>query len=345
MAKQALIVVLLLVPLLFLLPVSTLALAQDFCVANLLQSQTPSGYPCKPELLVTSNDFVNHGLAEPGLLIPPFKTRLASALVTQFPAVNGLGISATRFDVLPGGVVPMLTHPGATELLFVVEGQMIAGFVSVDRNQVYIKALEKGDLFVFPQGLLHFQYNPANTTAVGFSAYSSSNPGLQIVDWALFKNNLASKIINNVTFVDFPEIRRLKALFGGSEPCFNCKLRAVLIKSHVSIAVSYLANLCFLAIYVRLSPRCRATWTGFSREAFRGIPAFVRLAVPSTLMMCMEWSSYELLVLLSGLLPNPKLETAVLSICINTITLAFMIPFGLGGATRSARRNLLSSSD
>ncbi|TVU05620.1 hypothetical protein EJB05_48789, partial [Eragrostis curvula] len=216
MAKQALIVVLLLVPLLFLLPVSTLALAQDFCVANLLQSQTPSGYPCKPELLVTSNDFVNHGLAEPGLLIPPFKTRLASALVTQFPAVNGLGISATRFDVLPGGVVPMLTHPGATELLLVVEGQMIAGFVSADRNQVYIKALEKGDLFVFPQGLLHFQYNPANTTAVGFSAYSSSNPGLQIVDWALFKNNLASKIINNVTFIDFPEIRRLKALFGGS---------------------------------------------------------------------------------------------------------------------------------
>ncbi|TVU05608.1 hypothetical protein EJB05_48777, partial [Eragrostis curvula] len=113
----------------------------------------------------------------------------------------------------------------------------------------------------------------------------------------------------------------------------------------LAIAVSYLANLCFLATYVRLSPRCRATWTGFSREAFRGIPAFVRLAVPSTLMMCKEWSSYELLVLLSGLLPNPKLETAVLSICINTITLAFMIPFGLGGATRSARRNLLSSSD
>jgi hypothetical protein len=28
----------------------------------------------------------------------------------------------------------------------------------------------------------------------------------------------------------------------------------------------------------------------------------------------MEWWSFELLVLLSGLLPNPKLETAVLSI-------------------------------
>jgi hypothetical protein len=28
----------------------------------------------------------------------------------------------------------------------------------------------------------------------------------------------------------------------------------------------------------------------------------------------MEWWSFELLVLLSGLLPNPKLETAVMSI-------------------------------
>ncbi|RLM78538.1 protein DETOXIFICATION 16-like isoform X2 [Panicum miliaceum] len=46
----------------------------------------------------------------------------------------------------------------------------------------------------------------------------------------------------------------------------------------------------------------------------------------------MEWWSFELLVLLSGLLPNPKLETAVLSICLNTNGFAFMVPLGLGGA-------------
>jgi MATE family multidrug resistance protein len=53
----------------------------------------------------------------------------------------------------------------------------------------------------------------------------------------------------------------------------------------LAIAVSYTANLCFLALYVRLSPRCRSTWKGFSREAFRGIPAFFRLAVPSAMMV------------------------------------------------------------
>lgn len=206
-----------LVPLLFLVPFSALALTQDFCVANLLLSGTPSGYPCKPEQLVTASDFSNSGLARPGPTIQPFNTGLASASVAQYPALNGLGISATRFDIYPGGVVPLLTHPRATELLFVLEGSMVAGLISAARNAVYIKTLRKGDLFVFPKGLLHFQYNPGNTTTTGFSAYSSSDPGLQIVDWALFKNDLPSQIINNVTFISIPEIQRLKKLFGGSD--------------------------------------------------------------------------------------------------------------------------------
>ncbi|CAN6244023.1 unnamed protein product [Urochloa humidicola] len=97
-------------------------------------------------------------------------------------------------------------------------------------------------------------------------------------------------------------------------------------------AVSNFLNLAALAVYVRVSPTCRDTWTGFSREAFHGIPGFLKLAVPSAAMVCMEWWSFELLVLLSGLLPNPKLETAVMSICFNTYVFAFMPPSGLGAA-------------
>lgn len=108
-------------------------------------------------------------------------------------------------------------------------------------------------------------------------------------------------------------------------------------------AISYLANLSFLALYVRLSPSCRATWTGFSAEAFRGVPDFLKLAVPSAVMVCMEWWSFELLVLLSGLLPNPKLETAVLSICLNTNGFAFMVPLGLGGAISTRVSNELGA--
>ncbi|TVU32461.1 hypothetical protein EJB05_24192, partial [Eragrostis curvula] len=107
--------------------------------------------------------------------------------------------------------------------------------------------------------------------------------------------------------------------------------------------VSYLTNLSIMALYVRLSPSCKRSWTGFSAEAFRGIPDFLKLAVPSAFMVCMEWWSFELLVLLSGLLPNPKLETAVLSICLNTNSLAFMAPLALGAAISTRVSNELGA--
>ncbi|KAL6877515.1 hypothetical protein ACP4OV_012730 [Aristida adscensionis] len=111
----------------------------------------------------------------------------------------------------------------------------------------------------------------------------------------------------------------------------------------LGVAVSYLVNLAFLALYVRLSPACRHTWTGFSREAFHGIPEFLRIAVPSALMICMQWWSFEFLVLLSGLLSNPKLETAAFSICLHTSTFATMVPLGLGGAISTRVSNELGS--
>lgn len=214
MEPKAAMVHLVLVPLLSLLPFSSLALTQDFCVADLRLPDTPAGYPCKPKAVVDSNDFYSDALAKPGPIIIPFNTGLASATVKQYPGLNGLGLAATRVDILPGGVVPMHTHPEASELLFVIEGALSAGFISADANKAYVKALGKGDLFVFPQGLLHFQYNIGNSTAIAFAAYSSPNPGLQITDYALFGNTLPADVVAKLTFIVRAEVERLKRFFG-----------------------------------------------------------------------------------------------------------------------------------
>ncbi|KAL6007397.1 Protein DETOXIFICATION 16 [Asimina triloba] len=79
-------------------------------------------------------------------------------------------------------------------------------------------------------------------------------------------------------------------------------------------SISYWVNVLLLALYIKFSPACKKTWTGFSKEAWHDILNFVRLAIPSAVMVCLEFWAFELLVLLSGLLPNPKLETSVLSI-------------------------------
>lgn len=98
-------------------------------------------------------------------------------------------------------------------------------------------------------------------------------------------------------------------------------------------AISYWINLLLLAIYVRVSPSCKETWKGFSKESLNDIPKFLKLAIPSAVMICLEIWSFEMMVLLSGLLPNPKLETSVLSISLNTCSMVYMIPLGLSGAT------------
>ncbi|GMH13799.1 hypothetical protein Nepgr_015640 [Nepenthes gracilis] len=108
-------------------------------------------------------------------------------------------------------------------------------------------------------------------------------------------------------------------------------------------AISYWTNVLLLAVYVRVSPSCKKTWNGFSKDALVDIPKFLRLAVPSALMLCLEIWSFEMMVLLSGLLPNPKLETSVLSISLNTGSMVYMIPLGLSGATSARVSNELGA--
>ncbi|KAJ1284839.1 hypothetical protein BS78_03G235700 [Paspalum vaginatum] len=106
----------------------------------------------------------------------------------------------------------------------------------------------------------------------------------------------------------------------------------------LTIGISYWLNVGMLVGYIMFSNSCKETRTCPTIEAFKGVDAFLRLALPSALMMCFEWWSFELLILLSGFLPNPELQTSVLSICLTSITLLFNIPFGLGaaGSTRVA---------
>jgi len=119
-----------------------------------------------------------------------FKSALTTAFVTDFSGLNGLGVSAARVDIQKGGSVPMHTHPAATELLMMVKGEITAGFMTP--SAVYKKTLKPGDVMVFPQGQLHFQVNSGKGKATAFLAFSSENPGAQLLDVLLFGNNLHS---------------------------------------------------------------------------------------------------------------------------------------------------------
>ncbi|KAK9923739.1 hypothetical protein M0R45_032140 [Rubus argutus] len=69
---------------------------------------------------------------------------------------------------------------------------------------------------VFPQGLLHFQVNAAKIHAKAIVSFSSASPGLQILDFALFANNLTSSLVGKTTFLDPAQIKKLKGILGGT---------------------------------------------------------------------------------------------------------------------------------
>ncbi|XP_074269325.1 germin-like protein subfamily 3 member 3 [Silene latifolia] len=191
------------------------ASVSDFCVADTNQADTPSGYPCKPASKVTVNDFVYSGLGKAGNTSNIINAAVTPAFDAQFPGLNGLGISMARLDIATGGVVPMHTHPGGSEVLIVIQGTICAGFIS-SANGVYFKTLNKGDIMVFPQGLLHFQINSGKSTALAFVGFSSQSPGLQILDFALFANSLPSELVEKTTFLDDATVKKLKGVLGGT---------------------------------------------------------------------------------------------------------------------------------
>lgn len=53
----------------------------------------------------------------------------------------------------------------------------------------------------------------------------------------------------------------------------------------LAISISNWVNLLLLASYVIFSPVCKNTWTGFSKEALHDILSFIKLAIPSAIMI------------------------------------------------------------
>ncbi|THU73040.1 hypothetical protein C4D60_Mb04t18590 [Musa balbisiana] len=121
---------------------------QDFCVADFgATGVVVNGFPCKPASNVTSDDFFFAGLSNEGNTSNIFGSSVTPANVLSFAGLNTLGVSMNRVDVAPGGVNPPHSHPRATELIILLKGQLLVGFVSTN-NQFFSKVLNPGEMFV-----------------------------------------------------------------------------------------------------------------------------------------------------------------------------------------------------
>ncbi|CAL9087030.1 unnamed protein product [Musa acuminata var. zebrina] len=85
-------------------------------------------------------------------------------------------------------------------------------------------------------------------------------------------------------------------------------------------------------LYIVTSRRCRFTWTGFSWQAFAGLPEFFKLSTASAVMLCLETWYYQIMVLIAGLLKDPQLALDSLTVCMSIAGWAFMISVGFNAA-------------
>ncbi|KAB1207148.1 Germin-like protein subfamily 1 member 20 [Morella rubra] len=149
-----------------------------------------NGKFCKDPKVVTANDFFFPGLQIPETPANRLGSNVTLVNVDKLPGLNTLGISLARIDFAPYGLNPPHTHPRGTEIIVVAEGTLYVGFVTSNTdNKLFTKVLNKGDVFVFPIGLIHFQFNVGKTNAVAFAGLSSQNPGVITIANAVFGSN------------------------------------------------------------------------------------------------------------------------------------------------------------
>ncbi|GAU36471.1 hypothetical protein TSUD_166370 [Trifolium subterraneum] len=179
---------------------------QDFCVAinDPKDGVFVNGKFCKDPALVKAEDFFKH--IEQGNISNALGSQVTPVAVDQLFGLNTLGISLARVDFAPKGLNPPHIHPRGTEILIVVEGTLYVGFVTSnqDKNRLFTKVLNKGDVFVFPIGLIHFQQNIGYGNAVAIAGLSSQNPGVITIANALFKSNpsISDEVLTKAFQVD-----------------------------------------------------------------------------------------------------------------------------------------------
>ncbi|KAK9809727.1 hypothetical protein WJX73_010894 [Symbiochloris irregularis] len=96
----------------------------------------------------------------------------------------------------------------------------------------------------------------------------------------------------------------------------------------IAYSVSNILQAVLLVAAVFLFKYHKNTWNGFSSAAFAGWPTFLKLALPS-LVMLGEWWCTEIVTVAAGWLPKPQQNLSAMSVFQQTNSLAFMLPLGL----------------
>ncbi|XP_075445711.1 multidrug and toxin extrusion protein 2-like isoform X4 [Ascaphus truei] len=107
--------------------------------------------------------------------------------------------------------------------------------------------------------------------------------------------------------------------------------------------IAQFSQALLLFLYIRVKRLHVNTWGGWSTDCLQDWNSFIVLAFPSMLMVCIEWWTYEIGSFMTGLIS--VVELGAQSVIYQVVTMAYMIPFGIGMATSVRVGNALGAGN
>ncbi|XP_040604739.1 multidrug and toxin extrusion protein 1 isoform X1 [Mesocricetus auratus] len=124
---------------------------------------------------------------------------------------------------------------------------------------------------------------------------------------------------------------------------FLYQLHLGVMGSAIANTISQFALAILLFLYILWRKLHQATWGGWSWDCLHDWASFLQLAVPSMLMLCIEWWAYEIGSFLSGILG--MVELGAQSITYELAIIVYMIPAGFSVAANVRVGNALGAGN
>lgn len=133
-------------------------------------------------------------------------------------------------DFAPYGLNPPHIHLHATDMLFVLQGELYVGFITTS-NKLISKVVKAGEVFIFPRGLAHFQKNMSKYLAAVLAAFNSQLPGTQQFAAAPVPNDVLAKAFN----IDQHNVEKIRAGLTPKKVSFFLGYLTRILNSRVSL--------------------------------------------------------------------------------------------------------------
>ncbi|WJX63414.1 Protein DETOXIFICATION 48 [Trifolium repens] len=112
----------------------------------------------------------------------------------------------------------------------------------------------------------------------------------------------------------------------------------------IAMVLTNLNLVILLSSFLYFSRVYKDSWISPSLDCIKGWSSLLSLAIPTCVSVCLEWWWYEFMIMMCGLLVNPKATIASMGILIQTTSLVYVFPSSLSLGVSTRIGNLLGAN-